>query len=62
MRKIAVLALGFGLGLAVTDLLALAVERILTTAPMHELLMAGNSRASNAAVRLNLVANMPREP
>lgn len=62
MRKVGVIALWVGLGLAVTDLLALAMERILVTAPMHDLLIANSQVSAQVIARMDLASNMPRRP
>jgi hypothetical protein len=62
VRKIGLVVLWFGLGLAVTDLLALAMEEVLTTAPMRELLTANNRAFNPASARTDFVASLPRKP
>ena len=39
MRAIGIIALWFGLGFAVTDLMARTIEQVLATAPMYALLV-----------------------
>jgi hypothetical protein len=60
VRKVGVIALWFGLGLAATELAARAIERFLLTAPTF--LMAERGASPSITARTDLPANAPRRP
>ena len=60
MRKVGVIALCFGLGLAATELIAGAIERFLLTAPTF--LMAERGASPTITARTDLSGNMSRRP
>ncbi|MBN9489463.1 MAG: hypothetical protein J0H44_19680 [Alphaproteobacteria bacterium] len=62
MRTLGIIILWFGLGYAVTDLVALAMEQILTTAPMHELLAARHRASAPNTARADLTAPVSHQP
>lgn len=62
MRTIGIIILWFGLGYAVTDLVALAMEQILATAPMHELLAARHRISDPNTARADLAAPVSHKP
>ena len=62
MRTLGIIILWFGLGYAVTDLVALAMEQILTTAPMHELLAAHHRAQAPNTARADLTAPVSHQP
>jgi hypothetical protein len=60
VRKVGVIALWFGLGIAATELVAQAIERFLLTAPTFLMAERDTSRAITA--RMDLPGNMSRRP
>lgn len=62
MRTLGIIILWFGLGYAVADLVALAMEQILTTAPMHELLAARHRVQAPDIARADLTAPVSPKP
>ncbi len=62
MRNVGIIVLWFGIGLAVTDLLAQTIEWVVMTAPMRELL-AADGRATNPVIaRTDIAAGLLRRP
>jgi len=62
VRTLGIIILWFGLGYAVTDLVALAMEQILATAPMHELLAARHQASAPNPARADLTAPESHQP
>lgn len=60
MRKVGVIALWFGLGIAATELVARAIERFLLTAPTF--LMAERDASQAITARTDLPGSTSRRP
>ena len=60
VRKVGIIALWFGLGLAATELAARAIEQFLLTAPTF--LMADRGASQAITARTDSSGNTPRRP